>query len=88
MRRFVGLARAAGREELGDLETHVGSRLVLDAFPDELFDRDGVRRTIHAALQGTGPAVPLFVLLTFAESARLFGARALTALPPETRPLL
>jgi len=88
IRRLTTPKRRTSREQLGDLEWYVGTRLLWDAFPDDVFDRDGVRQVVHRALDGSGPAIPLFVLLTLAECARLFGARELTEPPGETRPPL
>jgi len=72
----------------GDLKTYIDTRFSLDAFAADLFDRDAIQRVIQAALDGSGSAAPLFVLLTLAECARLFGTGGLTEPPPETRPVL
>jgi len=87
LRRLATCGRDVGRDtRVGDLRSYVDTRLKLDAFPADLFDRDGVRRSIYSALDARGSATVLFVLLTLAECALLFGTEGPTEPPPETQP--
>jgi hypothetical protein len=85
--------RHHGKQALVDprvrsLEPYALGDLAIDALPPELFDRDGVRRVGRAALEGSGSTVPLFLLTTLAECARLFCSSSVTEPPLETRPNL
>ncbi|UCG50579.1 MAG: hypothetical protein JSW58_10245 [Candidatus Latescibacterota bacterium] len=89
LRRLGGRARVSwAGPNFGDLRSAAAAFLALDAFPDELFDRDGIRRVTQAVLEEGATPKPFFMLLTLAECVRLFGSGGLETPPREIIPVL
>jgi hypothetical protein len=85
--RGASAAPATVDNRVRDFARFAAGTSVQDTLPADLFDGDAISRAAQSALDGSWPATPLYLLMTLAECARLFGSGGPTVPPAETRPM-
>jgi len=86
-RKPAPAAPAAVDNRVRDFAQFAAGTNAQDILPGDLFDGDAVSKAAQSALDGSWPATPLYLLMTLAECARLFGTGGLTVPPEDTRPM-